>query len=63
MEFWSCDESLLPEEVAAGLTNGPLTAKPRFLIYASGEKKTEISGAELPLLEAAIQRYLPTSDD
>ena len=47
MKFWSCDESLVPEDVISGLKHGALTARPRFLIYAGGELKDEITGADL----------------
>ena len=53
----------MPEDIVGGLKHGPLTAKPRFLLYLDGEKKEEISGADYTLLEAAIARHIPQSDD
>ena len=63
MQFWSVCADLVPEDIMGGLKHGPLTAKPRFLLYLDGEKKEEISGADLTTLEAAIARYIPQSDD
>ena len=63
MEFFSCEESLLPEEILASLVHGPLTCKPRFLIFAEGEKKDEIDGANYTALEMAIAKHIPQMDD
>ena len=63
MEFLSCDESMLPEEVVSSFKFGPLTAKPRFLIFVGGEKKDEVNGADLTELERIIQRNMPSGDD
>lgn len=32
--FYTCTEDNVPQEVAAAYKHGPLTCKPRFLIYA-----------------------------
>ena len=63
MQFWSVSSEIMPEDIVGGLKHGPLTAKPRFLLYLDGEKKEEISGADYTLLEAAIARHIPQSDD
>ena len=63
MEFLSCSEEFVPEEVKANLKEGPLRCKPRFLVYLEGNKKDEISGADYTKLEASVQKYIPASDD
>ena len=63
MEFWSCSEENLPEEIVGGLQHGPLTCKPRFLVYLEGEKKDEIDGADHTRLEMSIQKNIPQLDD
>ena len=63
MEFFSASEELVPEEIIAGLRHGPLTCKPRFLIFTDGEKREEIDGADYTALEQAIGRHLPNFDD
>ena len=63
MEFFSCQEDFLPEDLVAGLKAGPLSCKPRFLLFSEGEKKDEIDGADYTKLEAAIGKYIPQLDD
>ena len=63
MEFFSAEAAFVPEEVLAGLSCGPLSCKPRFLMFHEGEKKAEIDGADYTKFEQAIQRYIPTYDD
>ena len=54
MEFFSCEASLVPEEVLGALQCGPLSCKPRFVMYLEGEKKCEIDGADYTKFEQAI---------
>ena len=63
MEFFSAVEDLIPEEILSGLTYGPLTCKPRFLLFCEGEKKDEIDGADYTSLERSIGRHIPNFDD
>ena len=63
MEFYSAVEDVIPEEVLAGLSNGPLTCKPRFVLFHEGEKKDEIDGADYTKLELSVQKYIPQMDD
>lgn len=63
MEFFSCTEEFVPEEILAGLSCGPLTCKPRFIIFSEGEKKDEIDGADYTRLETTIGKHIPTFDD
>ena len=62
-EFFSSSDEFIPEEIKANLTHGPLTCKPRFLIYCEGEKKDEINGADYTKLENCVQKYLPVFDE
>ena len=63
MEFFSAPEDFIPEEVLAGLTHGPLTCKPRFVLFCEGEKKDEIDGADFTTMQASVARHIPTFDD
>ena len=63
MEFWSCEASLMPEEVMADLEHGALTSQPRFLIFVEGEKRAEIRGADFPEIETAIGQNIPNFGD
>ena len=63
LEFYSCVEENVPEEVLGSLSKGPLSAQPRFLIYVGGEKKDEIKGADFTALQSAINRHKPTTDE
>ena len=63
MEFFSAAEDFIPEEIMANLKYGPLTCKPRFIIFHEGEKKDEIDGADYTNLERAIGKYIPQLDD
>ena len=63
MEFFSCVEENFPEEILASLTEGPLTCKPRFLLFFGGRKVDEISGADYTKLEASVQKNIPQFDD
>ena len=31
--FWSCSEDYIPEDLKTNLQHGPLTCKPRFVVY------------------------------
>ena len=63
IEFLSSVDTFIPEEVLAGLTCGPLSCKPRFVLFHEGEKKAEIDGADYTKFEQAIQRFVPNYDD
>ena len=63
LEFLSASDEFIPEEIKAELANGPLTCKPRFIIYCEGEKKDEIVGADYTRLEMSVQKYLPAFDE
>ena len=63
MEFFSAVEDYIPEEILSSLSAGPLTAKPRFVIFYEGEKKDEIDGADYTKLEASIGKNIPQFDD
>ena len=63
IEFWTASEDVIPEDVMAKLENGPLSCKPRFIVYEGGEKKAEVDGADFTQLEAAINKYIPQLDD
>ena len=63
MEFFSAVEDTIPEEVISGLKFGPLTCKPRFVIFCGGEKKDEIDGADYTQLEACLKKNIPSSED
>ena len=54
LEFLSASDDLIPEEVKANLTHGPLTCKPRFILYVEGEKKDEVDGADYTRLETCV---------
>ena len=36
LEFFSAAEEILPDEIMSTLTYGPLTCKPRFLLFYNG---------------------------
>ena len=59
MEFFSVSEEFIPEDVLAGLKEGPLTCKPRFVLFFEGEKKDEIDGADYTKLEQSIAKHIP----
>ena len=63
MQFFSCSEEFIPAEVMAAMANGPLTCKPRLLLFCEGEKKDEIDGANYTELEQKIGKHIPQSDD
>ena len=63
MEFYSCVDENFPEEILAQLTHGPLTCKPRFMLFFGGRKVDEISGADYTKLEASVQKNIPQFDD
>ena len=63
MEFFSAAQENIPEDILSSLQHGPLTCKPRFLIYFNGQKKDEISGANYTQLEASVQQHIPQFDD
>ena len=63
MQFFSCSEEFVPADVLSALSKGPLTCKPRFLLFSEGEKKDEIDGADYTELETKIAKHIPQSDD
>ena len=63
MEFFSASEEHIPEEIMSGLTHGPLTCRPRFLVFCEGEKKDEIDGADYTRLELSVGKYIPSHDE
>ena len=63
MQFFTASEEFMPEEIKASLTYGPLTCKPRFLLFLEGEKKDEIEGADYTKLETSIAKNIPQFDD
>ena len=63
MEFLSASVDNIPEEVIAALQHGPLSCKPRFVLYNEGEKKAEIDGADYTMFEKTIAANIPMMDD
>ena len=63
MEFFSCVEEFIPENVLANLKAGPLTCRPRFVLFFEGNKMDEIDGADFTKLDASIGKNLPQLDD
>ena len=63
MEFFSAPEEYVPEDILAGLKFGPLTCKPRFLLFVEGQKMDEIDGADLTMLQASLSKHIPKDDD
>ena len=63
MEFFSAVEDNIPEDILNGLKFGPLTCKPRFILFFEGEKKDEIDGADYTKLESSIGKHIPQLDD
>ena len=58
-----CAEGAIPEDVKAALACGPLTCKPRFLIYCEGQLKQEIDGPDYSVLVTACNKFIPQMDD
>ena len=63
MEFYTASEDVVPEEVKAGLQYGPLTCRPRFVVFAYGERKFEIDGANMTLLDSSVTKYASELED
>ena len=63
VEFYTAAADIIPEEFLAKLQYGPLTCKPRFVLFHEGEKKGEIDGADFTLLEASVNKNLPAQDE
>eukprot|EP00351_Strombidinopsis_sp_SopsisLIS2011_P006043 CAMPEP_0116877030 /NCGR_PEP_ID=MMETSP0463-20121206/8868_1 /TAXON_ID=181622 /ORGANISM="Strombidinopsis sp, Strain SopsisLIS2011" /LENGTH=127 /DNA_ID=CAMNT_0004524019 /DNA_START=17 /DNA_END=400 /DNA_ORIENTATION=- len=63
IEFWSCNEQFIPEDVKENFKHGPLTCKPRFLIYSEGEIKEEVDGADYTKLVTSANKYIPHLDE
>ena len=63
LEFLSSETAFIPEEVLSHLSCGPLSCKPRFVLYCEGEKKAEIEGADFTKLEECVREFRPSSDD
>lgn len=63
MEFFSATDEFISEEVLGNLKYGPLTCKPRFLLFFEGEVKDEIDGADYTKLETSIAKNIPQFDD
>lgn len=61
--FYTCVEENIPQEIMTALKYGPLTCKPRFVVYVEGEKKEEINGADFATLEYAVKKFIPQLDD
>ena len=61
--FYVCPEEQIPQEIAAAMKFGPLTCKPRFMVFAEGEKKEEILGADFTAIETAVKKWIPSLDD
>ena len=63
MGFYKCEESMVPEDIATSFNHGPLTCKPRFVIYLEGDKKIEVNGPDYTALETACNKFCPSLDD
>ena len=60
LSFWTCPESLLPEELKEKFK---LDIQPRFVIYHAGQVKREIKGARYVDLQNAINELIPQEPD
>ena len=59
LEFFSASEEHIPEEVMEELKFGPLSCRPRFILFHEGEKKDEVDGADFTKLDEIIQKHVP----
>ena len=60
LSFWQCNENCLPAKLREELK---LSVVPRFLIYAGGKLKAEISGVRFNDIENAIGEHIPEDPD
>ena len=63
VEFWTACEDIIPEHIIKTLAKGPLSSKPRFLIWHQGKKAAEIDGCLLTDIEAKVFEVMPQLDD
>ena len=56
-------EKEIPEDIKANLKHGPLTCKPRFLLFEGGEVKAEIDGPDFAVMEVQCNKFIPSMDD
>ena len=63
LAFWNCSEDSLPQEVMAQLKEGPLSCKPRFILFVEGEMKLEVNGADFTKIDAGIKKFIPSADE
>ena len=63
LEFWTANEDTIPEAVMNKLQHGPLTSKPRFLVWFQGKSHAEIDGCMLTEIEAKVFDVMPALDD
>ena len=61
--FYKVEEKIIPEDIKVNLKHGPLTCKPRFLMFEGGELKQEIDGPDFAVMEAACNKFIPQLDD
>ena len=54
---------MIPEDVMASLKDGALSCKPRFIVYMEGEKVTEVEGVDYTEILAAVNKYIPATDE
>ena len=54
---------MIPEDIKAEFVFGPLTCKPRILVYIDGEKKEEIDGADYTKINGAVTKFIPTVEE
>ena len=63
VEFWSSPEDHLTEEIRADFEHGPLSCRPRFLLFCKGEKVAEIENCDYTALRSAVHKHIPDVDD
>ena len=63
LEFWTANEDVIPENVMAKLQHGPLTSKPRFLVWFGGKATAEIDGCVLTEIEEKVFDVMPAIDE
>ena len=54
---------MIPDDIKKGFSYGPLTCKPRILVFIDGEKKEEIDGADFTKVESAVTKYIPSVEE
>ena len=60
LEFFSSDETFIPQEIKDEFQHGPLSCRPRFILFKEGEKVGEIDGADFTAMDALIAKNVPT---